>query len=273
MFSTVLYKGEPLTGKTHCVGTWTAAGPLLYILWDPKQETISRFPDVHIIAPKTPQQFRDVVLPRIREGQLTDAKGARLEYATVAMDSLSFFARELELELMAGSDEMPDGAWNPFANRLAQTLSTLGSLARRPQDHPHPANFIATVHEVDRYRQVSDGGGRKVQVHDGTLPMISGRIRNILEGYFDLTLLTCAEEGLAPPDPKNPTAPRQMVVTHYCRSVRQDKGQAAGGSFGGLAVLPPKLDGTYTGLCTLAGVDPRTRKPIVTEGVAGGTNK
>lgn len=252
---TVLYKGIPLTGKTYCVGSWAAAGPVLYILWDPKSETIEQFPDVHILAPKDQGQFMGSILPRIMAGTVTDRQGKRVDYATVAMDSLSFYARDVELEFMSGSDEMPDGAWNAFANRLARVLGSLGSLARSPSV-PHPAHFVATIHEVDRTKQVRGAGGRREMVADGTLPMISGRIRDHLEGYFDLTLLTCKETV------GQPQNPQVRETRYFCRTVGTEKKQAAGGGFGGLKVLPPRVDGTYPGLCKLAGVDPRTLLPL-----------
>jgi len=257
-YSTLLYKGPPLTGKTHCLGTWHLAGPILYLLFDPKSATIEEFPDVHIIAPKDTFQFYQQVYPRILNGTLTDSQGKPLDYATIALDSLSFLARDIELEIMGTGDEMPNGGWNIFATRISRTLSYLGSMARSP-NVPHPANFLVTIHEQEKQKRVRDASGQPQFVSDGLLPKISGQVRTILEGYFDLTLLTFKEERALPAVQGKP---RDTAIHYGCRTIGREKNQQAGGSFRGLRKLPSIIDGTYPGLCKLAGIDPATGKQL-----------
>ena len=253
---TVLYKGVPLSGKTYAIGSWTAAGPMLYVLFDPKSETIEQFPDVFILAPKDHTEFMDKIFPRIVSGTVTDRQGKPIEYATVGLDSLSFFAREAEQFFMAGADEMPDGGWQPFANRLARVFGNMRVLTKGAR----PVNFVASVHEQDRTKQVKVQGRREVVV-EGTMPMISGRMRDQLESYFDLVLLTQKEVAVVSP----PGSTQRVTETRYfCRTIGTEKKQAAGGGFGGLKSLPPRVDGTYPGLCKLAGLDPRTLLPLST---------
>lgn len=240
-WNTVLYKSPPLTGKTHCVGSWTKLGPQLYIQWDPKSETIDLFPDVYKIAPASPKEFEQVILPQIMAGKL-EYEGKLIDYQSVAVDSLSFYARELELEIMGTNDDMPGGGWQHFANRLGRVLGRLGSLARNP-NHPHPAHFLATVHEQEKQRSIRSQG-QNVAVSDGMLPQISGRLRNALEGYFDLVLLPTKQSVAGTPQPGKPRTTTQVYI---CRTVGTEKGQAAGGRFMG-KVLPPEVDGTYEGL-------------------------
>lgn len=231
-----------VTHNTHCVGSWTKAGPLLYIQWDPKSETIDLFPNVYKIVPESPKQFELQILPQIMAGKV-EYDGKPIEYVSVAMDSLSFWARDVELEIIGSGDDMPAGGWQVFANRVGRVLAKLGSLARSPSQ-PHPANFLATIHEQERTKSVRVGGRTEV-VSDGMLPLVSGRLRANIEGYFDLTLLPFHKQQLGP---EVKGQPRTSRTVYLCRTVGREKAQQAGGRFQG-KVLPPEVDGTYEGLC------------------------
>jgi len=241
----ILLLGAPKVGKTTLAASWPSP---LYLGFDPNLETFFKFaPGAPFIIPESPSVFEKDVLPWILGGGL--AKDYP-DVETVIFDSISFYAKALELEIMGANNALDakGGDWQTFGNRMMKVLSQLTRIAKSTA-LPKNYNFIATCHEKDKVTAVKEGGGW-VEKLIGIDPAIAGKqIHPFLPGFFDLVLyLVRRNESVAVTEgPKKGQYERQRRYVALAFEP-QDHRAPAGGTLWG-QTLPSEIeDASYSGL-------------------------
>jgi len=246
-YGKVIYLGGPKDGKTYLLGSWnentlTPGQPGVFVIsFDPNLGTIRQFdPPIPYVQIDNTEQFRKHVFPWILSGGLAS------EYpsvTTIAVDSLSFYAKMLELETT--------GDWQLFAQRIAGDLGQLTRLANRNAGIPRNYNLVASCHEKDRYTSVKTNNGRERHLV-GVEPAVAGQMAALLTGYFDLVLYAKRKTEAVLVPGSNP--PRyENTAVFECAAMEPPQHKApAGGTLWGRSITG-KVDGTYKGLHTLCG--------------------
>ena len=238
--ASVLYQGPALCGKTHHMATWPSP---FFIVFDPKLETLRKVaPGVPYIVPSSFEEFREEIVPYITGGKLA-AEYPQVE--TIAIDTLSFAASWLELELAGKGDDVP---WRVFAGRLSSVLAKLMELVNHT-DLPRNYHIVAGVHEKEIKEQIQVAGKQQSRTL-AIEPLIAGKMASLIRGYFDLTLLPYSEKVQVPSKPGQPAV---VETRHLCRAVPIDRYRAAGGTLWG-RTLPETVDGTFPGLLKACGL-------------------
>lgn len=247
----VLLLGAPKVGKTELLTTWPS--PLL-ISWDPNLETFFRHcPGAPFITPESPAIFEKDILPWILGGGLAHDYP---DVETVGFDSLSFYAKALELEIMGANTALDakGGDWQTFGNRMMKVLSQLTRVAKSTA-LPKNFNLIATCHEKDKMTATKEGG-QWVEKLIGIDPAIAGKqIHPMLPGFFDLVLYLVRRNESVPitDGPKKGQFERQRRYVALAFEPPDHRAPAGGTLWG--HTLPAEIaDASYGGLRKLCGL-------------------
>jgi len=240
----VLYIGRAKTGKTHCVMSWPKP---LVIYWDSNDATMRKFLDnaVDVVLPRTFKEFENQILPRIANREV--------DCETIVMDSYSFAASLLKLEVQGGRDKPRVQDWGTIFETLTRVTNAIASTTSHDaMAGPHKDrryHFVATTHDRDTY----DDDGNLVKVD----PAIQGQFKDWLPRYFNTVLVTGSEiskKMLKPPG--SDTAKITYSKDYFCWTCPPTGAWPAGDGFGGgkYKELPAKVDGTYPGLASAWGL-------------------
>jgi hypothetical protein len=254
----LLLLGAPKVGKTEAASSWPS--PFM-VSWDPNLETFFRHcPGAPYVVPESPTQFEAEILPWIVGGGLA---ADYPDVESVLFDSISFYAKKLELEIMGTGTQLDakGGDWQTFGNRVMKTLSQLTRVAKS-SGIPKNFNLIATCHEKDKMTASKDGG-QWVEKLIGIDPAIAGKqVHPILPGFFDLVLyMTRRNESVQQLDgPKKGQFVRERRYVALAFEP-QDHRAPAGGTLWG-HTLPPEIeDASYSGLRKLCGLSDKVTPP------------
>lgn len=251
----LLYIGPPFAGKTTMMASWHMPDQereLFMVSWDKKLESFFKAaPGAPYIVPDSPKQFREEILPWMLEGGLAHDHP---NVWAVGFDTISFYARDLELEIMGSANAMSakDGDWQVFSNRIANDFAQLGRLVTG--DLPKNFHFLAGVHEKEKYTAVKGSQGSWEQRLIGIDPAISGQTARMITGYFDCVLYLTRKVEMV----TQAGAPAKQVVKHIAYATEPaDHRAPAGGTIWGKTLPPGELeDVTYAGLRRLCGLEP-----------------
>jgi hypothetical protein len=209
----------------------------IIIAFDPNQATLDKFVragKVKKIVPRDWNQFKTEIIPAI-QNRVLDCR-------TVGVDSWSF-AFDWCVDHYKRMGVKGYDLWgNVYEDARSMLNICLNSTVSDPSDpSKRTYNFLGSVHE----RIDTDADGNVVSVE----PAAPGQARTIIGRMFNTVLIptiTTTYDGTG-----------QRVVEYKCWSVAPDAFRAAGdgvGGEGGYNTLPPKVDGTYSGLCAAWGV-------------------
>lgn len=231
MKGSVLYCGEPGTGKSEAAFSWPT--PIIAAYFDRNFDTVRRLiqggKDIQLVVPQSWAEWENVFVPAVANRQL--------EAATIVVDSVDALTKAILWPEIQG--QRPKLAIQDFGTGLTRMQRTIDQLvsSTRPIPGKRSYHVVCTTHLTD----MTDDDG----VLRACKPSMMGAFKDVVGELFDLVLWNRAQ--LSSKTVRDPNTQANTTVpekSYFVWTISPDNFHTCKAP----SYMPPRMDGRYEAL-------------------------